>query len=90
MSDRVTMKQVRNFFPYFLRAIGKRPAKSYSGVGGYVLDYNARYGGVEINEIASKGGALSQPFGFKRRSPREMLATMRFAMDSIEVRSGRR
>ena len=84
MTERITIKHVRNYFPYFLKAIGKRAATSWKDVGGHILDYHSEYGGIVIVQM-EEGGGRYHPFGSTRRTPREMLDAMHFAYDSIEV-----
>ncbi|GAH01867.1 unnamed protein product, partial [marine sediment metagenome] len=56
-----------------------------SEVGCWTVDYNAIYGGAVIQEIVSKGGGVTQPFGAMRRKPREFCETTRFAQDAIRL-----
>ena len=82
MPDRITKADVERRFESFLNATNRRKAKTGSDVGGYYLDYNPTYGGYVINRIVNKGGGVSNPFGMTRRSGRELIDAMGFALNS--------
>ena len=62
------------------------PSSTYSTVpGGWALDHNPTYGGYVIHEIADVPGEtwIREPFGTERRSAREMVSVIRFALDTL-------
>lgn len=83
---RISKKDVALAFDRFLTATGRRHAKSYDDVGGLRLDYVACYGGYNVEEISSKTGAVSHPFGSERVKPAEMYRTLHFAAKAAEKR----
>jgi hypothetical protein len=90
MADRITKSQIKSMFALFLKSIGCRPAQDYKDVGGYLLDYNPIYGGYVIERIYNTQGAIDQPFGAYRMKSQDFWYAMRFAMDAIEVKAGKR
>lgn len=88
MAERITDKNVRNFFPIFAKAMGKRVAKAYNDVGAWRLDHDGMYG-YAIEEISNVGGGVSMPFGYTRRKASEMWYAMRFALDALAARKRR-
>lgn len=90
MADRITKSQIKSMFALFLKSIGGRPAQEYNDVGGYLLDYNPVYGGYSIERISNQAGGVSEPFGASKMKPQEFWYAMRFAMDAIEVKAGKR
>ena len=85
MAERTTKSQIRSSFEHYLKAIGKRPAKSWNDVGGWGLDYNPTYGGYVIYEVANEGGAQSHPLGSGRKSPSAFYDALWFATRSIDA-----
>lgn len=43
-----------------------------------------------IEVIANKGGGISQPFGFRRRSNRDFCDTVRFVEDALRYKTRKR
>ena len=81
--DRYTRKDAERAFERLITAIGGRIAQSYNDVGAYRLDWNATYGGGNIELITSNGGGVRQPFGAQRHSAREFVQMVRFAIDTL-------
>lgn len=79
--DRYTRKDAEAAFDRLCAATGHRRATAY--VGGWSLDYAACYGGFVIEEPTSSGGAITQPFGSRRRTAREFCDVVRFAVDAM-------
>jgi hypothetical protein len=79
MSERTTRKDVESALVLFCKAFGYHLAGSWNDVGGLQLDHAACYGGYVVEEITSKGGAVSRPFGDYRRPAGEMRDTLLFA-----------
>lgn len=84
MSDRYTKRDATAAFARLMQATGHRPAQSYKDVGGWVLDYNGIYGGYVIHEMFNENGAVSEPFGSRRRNAREFCEAVNFACRAIE------
>lgn len=82
--DRYTRKDAERAFERLIKAIGGRIATSYNDVGAYRLDWNATYGGGNIEQITSVGGGVRQPFGMMRRNAREFCDAVRFATDALD------
>jgi hypothetical protein len=85
MSDRYTRKDAELALDRLLNAIGGRRAKSYNDVGAFRLDYAAVYGGYSIEQIDNDGGGISQPFGPRRRTARELVDTVNFALHALRI-----
>ena len=81
MTTRTTRKDVDAAFDAFLKAHNLRRADNYADVGGYILDYASVYGGYVVARIVNDGGGQDTPFGSRRRTAKEMEATLRFAAD---------
>ncbi len=81
--DRYTRKDAEKALQRLADATGHRLAESWNDVGGWELDYNPTYGGCVINEISNEGGAVSQPFGCQRHSPREFCDMVRFGIHAL-------
>lgn len=81
--DRYTRKDAEKAFERLVKAIGGRIAVDYKDVGAYRLDWNATYGGGNIEMIANDKGGVSQPFGMMRRNAREFCDAVRFATDAL-------
>lgn len=82
--SRTTKKDVALAFSRFLDATGRRAATSNDDVGGLRLDYAACYGGYNIEEISTKTGAVSHPFGSDRVPPYAMYKMLHFAAFTAE------
>lgn len=56
--------------------------------GGWALDHNTTYGGCVINELGPEPGDtwITQPFGSQRRTYREMVEAIRFALDALRIK----
>ena len=65
-------------------ACGKRIAEDYNDVGAWRLDWNPSYGGGNIEEIISTGGAVRHPLGSMRRNAREFYDAAWFAIRVLE------
>jgi len=81
MSDRVTRKHVENVFAQLVKRMTEHGAAAGEGHH-YALNYSS-YGGYEIVIVEEPNGAQSNPFGHTRRNAREMVSTMRFALDVL-------
>lgn len=86
MSERITRKDAQRSFERLINAIGGRVATAYNDVGAYRFDYNATYGGVNIELINNAGGGVSQPFGSQRMKPAEFVQAVRFACDVLRAK----
>lgn len=84
MTTRTTKKDVALAFARFLEATGRRAATSHNDVGGLRLDYAACYGGYNIEEISTKTGAVSHPFGGDRVPAYTMYKMLHFAAFTAE------
>jgi len=85
MSDRYTKRDAQAAFERLMQATGKHPAASYKDVGGWVLDHNSIYGGYVVHEMFNENGAVSEPFGGRRRTAREFCDAVSFACRALEV-----
>ena len=85
MADRYTKRDAQNAFARLMNATGNRPAASHKDVGGWVLDYNGIYGGYVVHQMFNDGGAISDPFGSRRRNAREFCDAVNFACRAIEL-----
>lgn len=94
MADRYTKKDVGKCAARLAKDLGHKFGDCWkkkegggleSEIGCWTVDYNAIYGGAVIQEIMSKGGGVTQPFGSMRRKPREFCETTRFAQDAIRL-----
>ena len=93
MGHRVSRKAVEMMFERFAEKCGRKTGayskdesgKFHANVGNWFLDHNGTYGGYVIQEIVSDGGGQSAPFGDTRRSAREMLDTMYFALQAVSL-----
>jgi hypothetical protein len=83
LGERYTIKNAERCFETLLRIKHKRKAKSYKDVGGWQLDYNPIYGGVVVEEIHNAQGGVSNPLGFRRRTPREFCDFV-YGLSSLE------
>lgn len=86
MADRYTKRDAVAAFERLMKATGNRPAQSYKDVGGWVLDHNGIYGGYVVEQIYNENGAITQPFGYRRRTAREFCDVVNFACQAIELR----
>jgi hypothetical protein len=86
MSDRCTRKDVEAHFERLIKAIGGRVASDYKDVGAYRLDWNATYGGGNIERIVNAQGGVTQPFGITRRNATEFVSAAYFAIDVLAER----
>ena len=84
--QRYTKKDAVKAFELLCGYLGKRLATTWNDVGGWQLDHNAVYGGYVVQEIVSKGGGISHPFGHSRRNAREFCDAVRFVRDALEVK----
>ena len=97
MARRVTKKDVGGCASRLADDLGKKfggcwrrkNGKLEAVVGCWTVDYNPTYGGAVIQEIVSKGGGVTQPFGPMRRKPGVFCETTRFAQDALRVDRGR-
>lgn len=80
---RTSKKEVLSAFAIFVKAIGGHAARDYRDVGGYVLNYAGYYGGYRVEQFSNEHGGVDTPFGHLRRPAREMVDTMRFAIDAV-------
>jgi hypothetical protein len=64
------------------------PTRSQTHVGAWTLNYNPVYGGFVIEEMATPGGGVFQPFGSQRRKAREFCGAVRFALDALWIKEG--
>lgn len=71
-------------FDRLIHHMGCRVAVDYKDVGAYRLDWNAVYGGGNIERIVTDTGGVTQPFGMMRRNAKEFCVSARFAMDAID------
>lgn len=82
---RTTRKEVESVFGIFVRAMNGHVATAYNDVGGYVLDYAGGYGGYRVGRVHNEAGGVDTPFGWTRRPAREMVDTLRFAIDALDT-----
>lgn len=74
-----THASVTDLFARFCEALGKRTSWEQRRPGDWILDHNDAYGGYVIRECLEHG-AVSEPFGSRRRSAHEMCNVLRFAL----------
>jgi len=86
---RTSRSQVEGVFGHLVRALGGHVAASHKDVGGWMLDYDAAYGGYNIERISNASGAVSQPFGSGRHSASEMWEMIRFGLMCLDMRAGK-
>jgi len=86
---RTSAANVKGLFEHLVRALNGHMATSYNDVGGWRLDYNPVYGGYNIERIATKSGAVEQPFGSERHRAEEMWQMMRFGLNCLDMRAGK-
>ena len=77
---RVTKDEVKAVFERFVQRLGGRVATSYNDVGAYQLDHNSVYGGWVIQRVYNEHGAVESPFYHTRRSSKEFVETLWFAI----------
>lgn len=85
MADRYTRKDAEAALDRLLAAMGERRAQDWNDVGGYRLDYNPIYGGVVVERVVNDSGAVTCPLGYQRRSPREFVEVVQFALEALQV-----
>lgn len=78
--NRVTKKDVRCMFDRLCKAMKRLSGEKYQEL---TLDYVACYGGYVIEQVCENGG-VSNPFGSRRRSAREMYLSMHMAAQALE------
>jgi hypothetical protein len=88
MAERYTRKDAERCFIRLTDAIGARRAKSFDDVGALTLDYQSVYGGVTVEQISNKGGAITHPFGSERLKPSEFCNAVRFAEKALQYGKG--
>jgi hypothetical protein len=86
---KITKDMVNTQFERFLRNNNLHQANDYKDVGGYSLDFRRVYGGYVIECIANAQGAVSQPFGYERRSIKEMFDVLYFWNTVEHLRSSK-
>lgn len=75
---KITKDMVNTQFQRFLASNNLHQATDYKDIDGYSLDFNSYYGGYVIECIVNSGGAVSCPFGYERRSIKEMYGVLQF------------
>jgi hypothetical protein len=86
MAERYTRRDAEAAFARLLLACRKREATSCKDVGGWTLDHNGIYGGYVVQEIHNENGAITQPFGYQRRTAREFCDAVNFATHAVSIR----
>ncbi len=93
--DRYTRKDAEAAFGRLLAALDKPPYDWTTHEGGWLLDYNGVYGGYVVAERrrypgpnGTSGIGESYPLGYHRRSAREFVEAVTFALDCIEQTIG--
>lgn len=84
--DRYTKKDAEAAFDRLCAATGHSRAEAYNDHGAWSLDYVACYGGFVVEEIDDVSCGVSHPMGERRRSAREFVQAVRFAIDAISER----
>lgn len=90
MAARYGKADAEKCFVRLVKVMRGRRAKAYNDVGGLRLDYNPIYGGVNVEEIMTETGAVTQPFGILRQKPEAFCASVRMAEETVRYRKGRR
>lgn len=84
MGDRYTRKDADKAFARLCEATGRRSSTfTNHKAGDWYLDYNAYYGGCVIEEYLTdepEGSGITHPLGSTRRSPREFVQCVNFAL----------
>lgn len=90
---RISKKAVRSMFIRLLKSTGKSETPLWINdgrdnlvkeIGGWSLDYAPIYGGYVIEQEEENGG-ISHPFGFVRRSAREMYLSLQMTVKALEM-----
>jgi hypothetical protein len=81
--DRYTRKDAENALQRLVFALGGKIAKDYKDVHGYRLDH--AYGGYNVERIVNEQGGVTLPFGMQRRTAREFVDAVRFALDVMNA-----
>jgi len=79
---KTTKQEVQGMFNRFVKAM-QRAGKV--GDDKWVLDYVSHYGGYVIEIYNAQGQLQSSPFGYVRRSAREMCLSLCMATSTLEL-----
>ena len=64
--------------------------KNKAEIGCWDIDDNSTYGGSVIEEMTNESGGVKDPFGSRRRTPKNFCDATRFAEDAIDISKGKR
>ena len=82
---RITKAQMQRAAERLAEATGKRMAANATDVGGWIVDYNAGYGGAVIHEVVNEAGGVTLPCNRVRVPPAQFVYACEFAENSARI-----
>ncbi len=82
---RITKAQMHRAAERLAEATGKRMATSGTDVGGWIVDYQAGYGGVVIYEIVNEAGGVTLPCQRLRVPPAQFVYACELAENAARM-----